>query len=65
MNPYLVSTHFGGAIVQSETPLGAYIKYITEEIPLGDMFIEREDLIKRGYSKVEHTAYDKVYLLIK
>lgn len=64
MNNYLINTTLGLFIVMAEDAKQAYFKHITEDSYLGDSFITREELIQRGYKKLEKTSVENVYQLI-
>jgi len=65
MKKYLLNTMLGFVIVVADTPADAWIQYVTEdEFPIGDMFLDRENLIERGYTKVQPTEVDNVYRLL-
>lgn len=67
MNTYLINTLLGKMIVMGNSPAEAFVKYTTssDSIPLGDMFVEREELLKRGYRTLERTDLENVYELKK
>lgn len=65
MNPYFINTPLGGMVIMADTAHLAEIKYLTEPQQLKDMFVNRENLIERGYTKLESTLLPNVWLLIK
>lgn len=65
MNTFLINTVLGMVIIMADTPEKAWLKYTLEETMLGDMFLDREDLLKRGYTKLELTPEKNVFELLK
>lgn len=65
MNTYLINTTLGLFVVMAEEAKQAYFKHITEDSYLGDSFITREELLNRGYVKLEKTNIQNVYQLTK
>lgn len=65
MNAYLISLSLGNLVVMEQSAMSAWVKCMTEEIELDDMFIDREDLLERGYLRMETTTMSNVFLLIK
>lgn len=65
MNAYLINTILGFVVVMGENEQEAYVKFLFKQTRLGDMCLDREDLIKRGYTKIEGTSKENIFLLIK
>jgi len=65
MKTYAIVTALGIVVIMAETPIEAWMKYVTQETPLGDFCLDREDLIKRGYTHIEATREGNVFELLK
>lgn len=65
MDSFLINTVLGLMVVRAENPAKAWIKYVTEETYLGDIFLDRDDLIKQGYRTIEKSPIENVYYLKK
>lgn len=65
MNTYLVDNlALGLTIVEAEKPSEAFVRVVTEQdISILDTFLDREDLLERGYQTMEKTHLDGVWLL--
>ena len=61
MNKYIINTQLGFVLVEAETAKKALINYWTEEITLDNLFLDREDLEKKGYKNLTSTNQDKIY----
>ncbi len=65
MNKYLINTSLGLVIAQGKTETEAFVNYTTDTVtPLKDLFLTREELIKRGYTKLEKTKVENIFLLL-
>ena len=65
MNNYLITLSIGNIITEADNATTAYVNAVSDNQHLEDMFITRENLLERGFTKMESTDQDKVWLLIK
>ena len=68
MKTYLVGSFFY-RIIKAENPTKAWITYISEDIPIVEVFWSREEvrqeLLKRGFRKIQVTNTDIVFEVLK
>ena len=68
MKTYLVGG-FCYIIIEAENPIKAWIEYITDDIDISRKMWEKEDarqeLIKRGFKKLQITKTENVYEVFK
>ena len=60
---FFVVTPLCNYIIEAVTPKKAWSRAMTHEIPLNDMFIDRDKLIERGYKTLRATTLENVYEL--
>ncbi len=50
-------------ISEGKNPTSALIRYWTDKIKISNMFLTREDVIKKGYKKIISTEDKNIFLL--
>ena len=61
-NFYVVSS-VGGSVVKAKSEVEAWSTVMTELLPLHNLFVDRERLLKLGFTKMKHTKLSNVFLL--
>lgn len=65
MSTYMINTPLGFALVEATDAIEAFINYVTEHQPLEDLFLDREDLERKGWKTAQATTIANVFKLSK
>lgn len=66
MNTYLINATGFLYIIIADNPKKAYINFLYDDtMPISYMFIDRKDLLEKGYVKIESTVIPNVWKLLK
>lgn len=63
MNYYMINTPLGLVLMQAKDAIDAFIEYVAADQPLENLFLNREDLEKRGFTVATPTKLANVFEL--
>lgn len=63
MSTYLINSILGFFLIEENTPTKALAKWATNGSALNNSFLDREELLERGYRFVIPTKHKEVFLI--